>query len=494
MTTDIGTDTKIEHWIGGEFDQSGGEGVSLNPATGEQIGTYADGDAATMRAAIDAAEAVFLAGGWAEDHMLRSAALSHLADAFVAARQELIGTLMLENGKLRAEAAREVTHVDRGLRFAAGLAAQPYGRVLDPRPGVQAMVLRQPKGVVGIIVPFNAPVVLCLRSVQPALAAGCTVVIKMPGNAARTAGALSRVFASVPEIPAGVINVVVESGSAGAEELVSSPRVPVISFTGSTAVGRRIYEAAAANYKTVGLELGGKNAHLIFDDADLDAALPVLVQSSTAFAGQFCHAGARILVHEAVADRLTAALVERLEAVKPGPAADPESEIGPLIDKRSVTRVDKLVGEAIDQGARALVRGGPIAEGPLAAGAFYRPALLAIDDPQMEIAQAETFGPVQTLQTFDTEDEAVELANATEFGLSASVWSRDPDRPLRIARRLEVGLVSINSWANLNMEFEEGGWKASGVGRLHGLSGIDDFLEYKQIGQNFSGAPRSISD
>lgn len=480
------TSCRVRHWIGGEYVDSRDSGESVNPATGEPIGGYADGDADTMQRAIDTAQAAFITTDWAGDHMLRASALSHLGDAFAAQRSDIVETLMTENGKLADEAAREANHVDRGLRFAAGLAAQTYGRVLDPRPGQQAMVIRQPAGVAGIIVPWNSPVVLCLRAVQPALAAGCTVVIKLPGQAAQVAGVLIGIFASVPEIPAGVINVVVESGSAGAELLVSSPQVPAISFTGSIATGRIIYEAAAAQYKHIGLELGGKNPHLIFDDADLEAALPVLVKSSTVFAGQFCMTGSRILVQEAVAAVLTERLAERLRAVRPGPATDPASEIGPLIDKANVTRVDTLVQEAIKHGAQAIVRGGPPTDRALANGAFYRPTLLAVEDTSLDIVQQETFGPVQVLQTFSTEDEAIELANATKYGLTASIWTRDADRPLRITRRLEAGLISINSWANLNMEFEEGGWKASGIGRLHGLSGVDDFLEYKQIAQNFA--------
>lgn len=473
------------HWIGGRYVDSAAQGTSINPANGEAAGTYADGDGATMQAAIDAASVAFRTSVWPHDHMLRATALAHLADAFVAHRAQVIETLMIENGKLADEAAREANHVDRGLRFAAGLAANTFGRILDPGPGQQAMVIRQPVGVAGIIVPWNSPVILCLRAVQPALAAGSTVVIKLPANAAQTAGNLSRIFASVPEIPAGVVNVVVESGSEGAELLVSSPDVPAISFTGSTATGRLIYEAAAAEYKHVGLELGGKTPHLIFEDVDIEAMLPVLVKSSTMFAGQFCMTGSRILVQRTIAAELSERLAALLEAVKPGPASDPSSEIGPLIDKANVARVDAAVEEAIAHGARTIVRGGPTTDPALAAGAFYRPTLLAVNDSSLDIVQEEIFGPVQVFQTFDTENEALELANATKYGLSASIWTQDVNRPLRIARGLEAGLISINSWANLNMEFEEGGWKASGIGRLHGLSGIDDFLEYKQISQTY---------
>ena len=214
----------------------------------------------------------------------------------------------------------------------------------------------------------------------------------------------------------------------------------------------------------------------------------MLEKSSTVFAGQFCMTGSRVLVQRAVADRLKAGLTDRLAKVRPGPASDPTSDMGPLIDKASVARVDAAVEDAIAAGARVLLRGGPTSVTALAGGAFYHPTLLEVDNPSLPIVQREIFGPVQTLQVFDTEDEAIHLANDSEYGLSACIWSRDVDRPMRVARRLEAGLISINSWANLAVEFEEGGYKSSGLGRLGGTASIEDFLEYKQITQNYDGS------
>jgi betaine-aldehyde dehydrogenase len=398
---------------------------------------------------------------------------------------EVVDTLCRENGKLRPEAAFEAHFIVRALRFAAGLAVLPHGRVTDPTPGRQAMVIRQPAGVAGLIVPWNSPAYLCIRALAPALAAGCTAVVKMPGQAAQTAALMCRILAEVPEIPPGAVNVVVESGSEVAQLLVSDPGVPVISFTGSTRTGRLVAQEAAARFKRVGLELGGKTPHLVFADADLDAAVATIAASSTVFAGQFCMTGSRVLVQDTVAPELISALAKRLAAVVPGPASDPASQIGPLIDAASVARVDAAVQAAIEGGAEVIVRGGPSTDPALAGGAFYHPTLLGVADSSSPIVQEETFGPVQTVQVFSTEDEAVELANDTEYGLSACVWSRDADRPQRVARRLDAGLISVNSWANLTIEFEEGGYKSSGVGRLGGLASIEDFLEYKQITQDY---------
>jgi betaine-aldehyde dehydrogenase len=477
---------QARHWIGGElFGPVDVQKPSINPATGEQIGTYVDGDETVAEAAVQAAVDAFAHSDWRYDAMLRATALHRLADAYERRTGDLIDTLCTENGKLQGEAGYEVHFIPRALRFAAGLAVHDFGRVSETKPGQQSISIRQPVGVAGIITPWNSPAYLSIRSLAPALAAGCSAVVKMPAQAAQTARLMAEILAGVEELPRGLVNVFIESGSEGARHLVRSPHVPVISYTGSTATGRVILADAAASLKRVSAELGGKTPHVVFADADIDAALATVVQSTTVFAGQFCMTGSRVLVQDEIADRFVAELAERLRQVRPGPAADPESQLGPMIDKAAVARVDAVVEDAIAAGARAVVRGGPATDPALSGGAFFHPALLEVTDSALPVVQQEVFGPVQTVQRFGTEDEAVALANATEYGLSACVWSRDVDRPLRVARRLEAGLISINSWANLAVEMEEGGWKASGLGRLGGVASLDDFTEYKQITQNY---------
>ncbi len=474
------------HWIDGEWVDTPNRSASYNPATGEVIGVFCDGDAGVAQAAIDAAQACFQTSSWQFDAMNRSTALSHIADAYAVRGGEVVDTLCLENGKLHQEAVFEVDYIGRALRFAAGLAVQTQGRVADTRPGQQSMSIRQPVGVAGLIIPWNSPAYLSMRALVPALAAGCTAVVKLPAQAAQTAALMSDILSGVPELPHGAVNVFMETGSAGSSLLVESPQVPVISFTGSTRTGRTIAQTAAAGLKHVGLELGGKTPHLVFDNADLDAAVTTIVASSTVYAGQFCMTGSRVLAQSGIADDLREALASRLESVRPGPAADPDSEIGPMIDGASVRRVDAMVDEAISAGAKAVVRGGPSTVPALAGGSFYHPTLLEVVDSSMPIVQREVFGPVQTFQVFDSEDEAVALANDTDFGLSACIWSRDVDQPVRVSRRLQAGLISINSWANLTVQFEEGGFKGSGLGRLGGGACLDDFLEYKQITQDYA--------
>lgn len=474
------------HWIDGKFLTTGELKEAMNPASGETIGHFYDGGVAEAGLAIEAAERAFNETDWSFDAMRRAAALSHLADAFVAHQDELAALISLENGKILPEATYETGTLSQTLRFQAGVANQTFGRTLEAKPGSLMMVLREPVGVVGHIVPWNSPAVLFIRSLAPALAAGTTAVVKMPGKSALVATKMSEIISEIDEIPAGVVNIFSEMRGDGARSLVASTKVKAISFTGSTATGRSIAVTAAQSFKRVSLELGGKSPHLIFDDADVDMALPKIVKSLTQFAGQFCMTGARVLAHASRYEEVREGLAERYSRIRVGPASDPLSEMGPLIDKPNVERVDAMVEAAIAGGARVVVRGGPVTDGPLATGAFYRPTLLEVDDPRSAIVHDEVFGPVQTLQSFESEEQAIALANDSEYGLSASVWSQDVDRPLRVAQKIDAGLVSINDWVNFGTQFEIGGTKNSGLGRLGGLAAIDEFLEYKQIGHAYA--------
>lgn len=469
------------HWIGGEWVDSAEHHESFDPATGDNIGTYAEAGEAEADRAVAAALEAFRGSSWRGDRRLRAKALNEMADVYDDATEELVEILSLENGKVKPEARFEVEMVPGKLRFYAALALTDYGRAMETAPGRYTQVLREPMGVAGILAPWNSPVVLFIRSLAPALAAGCTVVGKLPGLTAQTNAKMYELFAKVTSLPAGVINMLTEAGSDAARRIVDHPDVPTISLTGSSKTGQSIMANGALNMKRFGGELGGKTPMILLEDADLDKALPVIEKALTTFAGQFCMTGSRLLVHRPILNEVRRRLAERLEAVKVGPAADPSSDMGPIINKANVKRIDGLVEQAILQGAKPVVRGGPITEGPLAKGAFYRPTLLEIDDHSLPIAQDEVFGPVLAMQAFEDEAEAVRLANDSMYGLAASIWSTDVDRPLRIARQIEAGTVWINNWAVVYDESEEGGYKQSGLGRLNGASAIEDFVEYRTI-------------
>ena len=475
------TDLHARHWIDGEWLDAAEAARSVDPATGLAIGTYSEAGEAEARRAVEAAHRAFLDTGWRGDRRLRARVLNEMADRFEEASDDLVEILSLENGKVKGEARFEVGMVPSKLRFYAALALTEFGRAMETAPGRYTTTLREPMGVAGIIAPWNSPVVLFIRSLAPALAAGCTVVGKLPGLTAQTNARMCAVFAAVAALPRGVVNVFSETGSHGARFVIASPDVPTISLTGSSKTGQQIMAAGAPNLKRFGGELGGKTPVLVFEDADLAKALPKIEKALTTFAGQFCMTGSRLLVHRPILDLVRERLGAMLESVKVGPASDPSSEMGPMINMANVERVDRLVEGAIAAGARVVVRGGRISEGPLAQGAFYRPTLLEIANHALPIAQEEVFGPVLVIHAFDDEAEAIRLANDSQYGLAASIWSENVDRPLRVARQIEAGTVWINNWAVVHDETEEGGFKQSGIGRLNGVSALDDFVQHRTI-------------
>ena len=476
--TEIGEVAK--HWIDGDWIGSDTVSESINPATGEVLGRWADGGEAEARAAIAAARRAFDTSLWSRDRNLRHKALTEMADRFDAHAEEVGRLVTRENGKKLAEGMLEATTPGLTFRHTAGQALTDTGISAEVAPGQWFSTYGEPAGVVGVIVPWNSPVVLLIRSLAPALAAGNTVAVKMPGQTALVANLVSRIIAEAGSLPRGVVNIFTESGNAGAPYLVASPDVQVLSYTGSSPVGRIIAANGAPTLKRMNLELGGKTPMIVFDDADLDVAVPLLVAAVTTFAGQFCMTGSRILVQRGIADEVRSRLARAFDSVRVGDGLDPDTDMGPLIDKANVARVDRMVEDALAY-AKAIVRGGPVTEAAFAAGAFYRPSLLEVDDVETPIVQQEVFGPVATFEVFDSEVDAITRANATEMGLAAGLFTNDINISRRVSREIQAGTIWTNAWAAINDGFAEGGYKASGIGRLRGPLAITDFQEAKTV-------------
>lgn len=460
---------------------SGGEriGQAINPATGDVAALFCDGTAAEAEAAVAAALRAFENTAWKRSPRLRAEVLLDFAAKLDARKEEIADWLVTLNGKLRREALGEIGAGISELRYYAGLARNLFGRVLEVEPGCYSSLDREAAGVCAIILPWNAPVTLLVRSLAPALAAGCTVVIKPACQTAVVNNMVLECMTGDTRVPAGVINSVIESGAEVSRYLCESPDIDVISFTGSSAVGKLIAQNTAPTLKRLSLELGGKAPAVVFADADMDKTVAGLVAGGMVMAGQQCTAITRVLVEDAAYDAVAQRLVAALKAVKVGPGNDPASQMGCLIDVRNRDRINALMDTA--QATQRVLLRGNVPGGALARGAFIEPSLVEVQDLSSDFIQKELFGPLLVIERFSNEDEAVARANATRFGLAASVWSRDMKKSRRIAARLRSGTVWSNSHNRLFAEAETGGFRDSGYGRLHGAEGLNDFLQTKHF-------------
>ncbi|WEX10977.1 aldehyde dehydrogenase family protein [Chelativorans sp. AA-79] len=470
---------EAKNYIRGEWIAGGQLLDSLNPADGGVLGRYTPGsrDLADQAAAV--ARETFERTAWASSPRLRAAVLHELADRLEAAKEELADLIVAENGKLKREALGEMAGAISETRYYAGLARTVLGRTMETAPGNFSMMNREAAGVAAIIVPWNAPVTLLVRSLGPALAAGCTAVIKPAPQTPLIHRRVMECVDDCPSLPQGVVNSVNENGIEVGEALVVSDDIDVISFTGSSRTGKRIMAGAAPTLKRLSLELGGKAPAVVFGDADLDQTCRELTGGALMMAGQICVAAARFLVQKSCekefTDRIRAAFAE----VRVGPGADAASQMGSLIDRDNQARVCRLIEQAGDEGE--LVLKGGIPDGPLARGAFVTPTLFRMEDAHSELVQEELFGPIVSIETFEDEAEAVAKANATHYGLAASVFTRDVNRAMRLSRAIRAGTVWLNCHGRLFAEGETGGYRHSGLGRLHGVEGLNDFLETKHV-------------
>jgi aldehyde dehydrogenase (NAD+) len=404
--------------------------------------------------------------------------LLRLADAIAAAREELALLETTDVGKPLRDARGDIDGVCETLVYNAGAADKMEGATIPLGPEFVDFTLLEPLGVTGHIVPWNFPLGMAMRSVAPALAAGCSVVLKPAEQSPLSALKLAEIAAGIG-LPAGVLNVVTGFGEEAGEALVRHPLVRGITFTGSVATGRKIMAAAALGTKPVVLELGGKNPMIVFPDADLERAVADAVDGAFGNCGQVCSSSARLVLHEEIAEAFLERFEERASSLRVGPGMD-DPDLGPLVSAEQYAKVQGYLAEAASGSAR--LRFGGRRPAGLERGYFLEPTLLDQVDPASALAQEEIFGPVAIATTFDHEDQALAIANGLGYGLVAGVYSRDISRALRLARRLETGSVWINGWFIGGVQAPTGGIKDSGIGRERGLPGIRNYLQIKNIG------------
>jgi succinate-semialdehyde dehydrogenase / glutarate-semialdehyde dehydrogenase len=460
-------------WI----DADGGRTMDVvNPAVGRVVGTAPVFGAAETRKAIDAANRAWPA--WrAKTAKERSAILRKWNDLMLEHVDDLALILTTEQGKPLAEARGEITIGAAYIEWFAEEAKRVYGDVIPTIGNDRRLVVtKEPVGVCGAITPWNFPCSMITRKVSPALAAGCTVVIKPAEATPYSAFALAE-LAHRAGFPPGVLNVITGDAPAIGGELCANPIVRKISFTGSTEVGRLLMKQVAPTIKKISLELGGNAPFIVFDDADLDAAAEGAMVSKYRNAGQTCVCANRIFVHDKVYDAFAARLAQRVKQLKVGPGTEAGVTQGPLINDEALAKVEAHVGDATSQGARVITGGKRSALG----GNFYEPTVLADVTPQMRIFREETFGPVAPLIRFRDDAEVIELANRTEFGLASYFYSRDIGRIWRVAEALEYGMVGVNTGLITTEVAPFGGMKQSGLGREGSKYGIEEFVEVKYV-------------
>lgn len=455
---------------------SGATLAVVNPASGEVLGTVPDLGGVETARAIDAAQAAFPA--W-RDLLAKERAglLRRWQELMRAHAEDLARLITLEQGKPLAEAQGEVAYGAGFLEWFAEEAKRVYGRVIpSPWPGRRVLTLRQPLGVAALITPWNFPAAMLTRKAGAALAAGCTVVAKPASKTPFTALALAA-LAEEAGFPPGVVNVVTGNAEAIGAELVANPRVRKLSFTGSTETGKRLMAACADTLKSVSLELGGNAPFIVFDDADLEAAVAGALASKYRNAGQTCVCANRLMAQDGIHDEFVARLAEAVSRLRVGNGLEEGITQGPLVSEAAVAKVEGHIRDAVAQGARVVCGGKRHALG----GGFFEPTVLADVAAGMAVCREETFGPVAPVLRFSDEAEALRLANATEYGLAAYFYARDMARIWRVSEALEYGMVGVNAGVISTEVAPFGGVKQSGLGREGGAEGIEAYLESKYV-------------
>ncbi|MEN0136746.1 MAG: aldehyde dehydrogenase family protein [Rhodococcus sp. (in: high G+C Gram-positive bacteria)] len=459
----------------------------INPADGSVVATVDEASPDDAARAVAAARAAFDEGTWPRTPVAeRTAIVARIADLLERDKETLARIETLDTGKTLEESRIDIDDVVSVFRYYAQLAAVEADRLVDVgRPDVISRVVREPIGVCVLIAPWNYPLLQISWKVAPALAAGCTMVLKPSEVTPLSTIAFTTLIAEAG-VPAGVVNLVQGSGAVLGAALTGTPDVDFVSFTGGLATGRVILETAAKNVTKVAVELGGKNPHIVFADADGDDSVDQVLTGVFLHSGQVCSAGTRLIIEESIADRFVAALAARAEKIRMGNGLDPASRTGPLVSEAHRAKVEKYVELGRSEGAQLVTGGARPSDPALANGSFYLPTIFDHCDRTMRIVQEETFGPILTVERFTTEEEALRLGNDTEYGLAAGVRTADSARGERMVRGLRHGTVWLNDFGYYTAAAEWGGFKMSGNGRELGPAGLAEYQETKHIWHNTS--------
>lgn len=461
----------------------------INPANGEVIAVVTEGTAEDVKKAVAAAKRAFYEDGWWDTPAVERARLLYkLADRLEEQAEEFAELEVKDNGKPYREATVDVVDAVACFRYYAGLATKPHGQTYEVADPMQSVVVREPIGVCGQIIPWNYPLLMAAWKLAPALAAGNTVVFK-PSEI--TPLSAIKLFEIIEEVgfPPGVANLVLGEGKTVGHEIAANHDIDKVAFTGGTATGRSIMQAASGNLKKISLELGGKSPNIVFADADFETALDYALFAIFVNQGQVCSAGSRLLLEESIHDEFVEKLVERAKKIKVGPGDDPDTEMGPLISEAHMKKVLNYIKIGQEEGAKLVCGGKRITENGLEKGYFVEPTIFIDTKPDMRIVQEEIFGPVLVVQKFKDEAEAIRLANDTVYGLAGAVFTQDGAKAQRVVRKLRAGITWINTYHPTYNEAPWGGYKQSGIGRELGTFGYEEYTEVKQINTNLQVEP-----
>ncbi|WP_257351063.1 aldehyde dehydrogenase family protein [Pseudalkalibacillus decolorationis] len=488
--------TKNHLYINGKWTSAfdGGEMPVHNPSTGEEIEVVSAGNHKDAEASITAARMAFDQGKWKEFSANRRAGLLlKLADQIEGHTDEFASIETQNNGKTLRESKFDVAEAVKTFRYYAGLATKPLGETFELDSPMTGKVVREPVGVCAQIIPWNYPLLMASWKLAPALAAGNTCILKPSEMTPLSAIRLFELIDGL-DFPPGVVNLLLGFGEAVGQPLAKSPLVDKVAFTGGTVTGKKIMQYAADNLKKVSLELGGKSPNIVFADADFETAVDYAMFAIFNNSGQVCSAGSRLLVEESIYDQFQEAIIERTQRIRVGSGFDASSQMGPLISPQHLSKVQGYITLGEEEGGKVCCGGKRLVENDLKKGNFIEPTIFINVKPEMRIAQEEIFGPVLCLIPFNTEAEAIEIANGTPYGLAAGIFTTDGAKAERVARSIRAGITWINTYEQNFVEAPWGGYKQSGLGRELGTYGLEEYMEVKQIINNLEVEPTGWFD